>query len=99
MENAVRHARSRVRVDAAAGPPGAVAVEDDGPGVAAEDAQRILKRGERLDRGGSAGLGLAIVQDVLDAYGWRLDLGRSGLGGLAATLAPARPAAATPAAA
>jgi len=95
MENAARHARSRVRIDAAAGQPGAVAVEDDGPGVAPEDAKRILKRGARLDRGGSAGLGLAIVQDVLDAYGWHLNLGRSGLGGLAAVLGPGSPLAST----
>ena len=43
----------------------------------------------RLDeRGEGAGLGLAIVQDVLDAYGWRLELGRSDLGGLKATISP-----------
>ena len=46
-------------------------------------------RNLRLDqRGEGAGLGLAIVQDVLDAYGWRLDLARSELGGLKAAIAP-----------
>jgi len=35
-------------------------------------------------------LGLAIVQDVLDAYGWRLALSRSELGGLKATVSPGR---------
>ena len=49
----------------------------------------MLERGTRLDqRGDGAGLGLAIVQDVLNAYGWRLDLAQSELGGLKATIAP-----------
>ena len=52
---------------------------------------RVLERGVRVDErgGGSAGLGLAIVQDVLDAYGWKLDLSKSALGGLKATISPA----------
>ncbi|MCC7045126.1 MAG: HAMP domain-containing histidine kinase [Alphaproteobacteria bacterium] len=90
MENAARHARGRVRIRAADGARPTLTVEDDGPGVSVADRPRILERGRRLDgRGGDAGLGLAIVQDVLDAYGWRLELGDSPLGGLAATIAPA----------
>ncbi len=38
--------------------------------------------------GEGAGLGLAIVQDVLNAYGWSLDLAKSELGDLKATVAP-----------
>jgi signal transduction histidine kinase len=51
----------------------------------------VLERGIRLDeRSDGAGLGLAIVQDVLDSYGWRLVLGTSErLGGLKATIGPA----------
>lgn len=87
LENAARHARARVRV-AVSGP--AVVVADDGPGIAPEARTSVLARGVRLDqRAGGAGLGLAIVQDVLDAYGWSLDLGPSDLGGLKATIAPA----------
>ena len=89
LENAVRHARSRVRITIVADAQPGVLVEDDGPGVADSDRQRILERGRRLDSGGGAGLGLAIVQDVLDAYGWRLRLQQSRLGGLAASIAPA----------
>jgi signal transduction histidine kinase len=49
----------------------------------------MLERGARLDqRGDGAGLGLAIVQDVLNAYDWRLELAASDLGGLKATIAP-----------
>lgn len=89
LENAVRHAKSRVRIGA---PPDAsgmrITVEDDGPGIAEGVRSAALRRGGRLDERGSAGLGLAIVQDVLDAYGWTLDLAASELGGLSATIAP-----------
>ena len=59
------------------------------PGISPAQWPRVLERGIRLDeRGEGAGLGLAIVQDVLNAYGWRLDLAKSQLGGLKATIAP-----------
>ncbi len=49
----------------------AVAIEDDGEGIAAGARTRMLERGARLDeREEGAGLGLAIAQDVLEAYGW-----------------------------
>jgi signal transduction histidine kinase len=87
LENAARHAAQRVRVsvDAAA----SIVIEDDGPGISPAQWPRVLERGTRLDeRGEGAGLGLAIVQDVLNAYGWRLDLAKSQLGGLKAIMAP-----------
>ena len=89
LENAARHAARHVRISADAARP-AIVVEDDGPGIAPAERARVLERGARLDqRGEGAGLGLAIVQDVLSAYGWRLDLAASDLGGLKATIAPA----------
>lgn len=88
LENAVRHAASRVRISAAADG-SSITIEDDGPGIAPQDRTRVMQRGMRLDeRPGGTGLGLAIVQDVLDAYGWRLRLGSSSdLGGLQAVVA------------
>lgn len=89
LENAARHANGRVRIraDADAGP--AITVEDDGPGIAPAERSRMLERGARLDeRGDGAGLGLAIVQDVLSAYRWRLVLAGSEFGGLKAIVAP-----------
>jgi signal transduction histidine kinase len=90
IENATRHATSRVVVAAGAGPDGPwIVIEDDGKGIAVTARSRALERGIRLDqRGDGAGLGLAIVQDVLDAYRWQLHLGSSQLGGLKATIAP-----------
>lgn len=88
IENAARHAAGRVRVTTDDDRP-SVIVEDDGEGIEPAHLSRVLERGVRLDeRGGAAGLGLAIVQDVLDAYGWRLQLSVSELGGLKAAISP-----------
>ncbi len=88
LENATRHASSIVRITAAASPL-ALAVEDDGPGIPETQIGRVLERGGRLDeQGPGSGLGLAIVRDVLDAYGWKLRIGRSDLGGARVTIAP-----------
>lgn len=88
LENAARHAASTVRIVASAAPL-IVTVEDDGPGIPEAKIGRVLERGGRLDeQGPGSGLGLAIVQDVLEAYGWRLQIGRSELGGARITIAP-----------
>lgn len=87
LENAARHAHARVRITAL--PNASITIDDDGRGIAPEDRTAVLRRGTRLDERGGAGLGLAIVLDILDAYGWRLELGESALGGLAATFRPA----------
>ena len=90
IENAARHARGRVRVSGRVS--GGIDIDDDGPGVAPELRDVILRRGGRLDEAGDgAGLGLAIVQDILAAYGWRLDIGESPLGGLRASIDAAPP--------
>lgn len=87
IENAVRHAARSVRI--ADGSRLSLVVEDDGEGIEPSHLSRVLARGARLDeRGSGAGLGLAIVQDVLDAYGWGLELSRSELGGLKAVITP-----------
>lgn len=91
LENAARHAKSRVCITASSGPSGpSIVIEDDGPGIAPTARPQVVERGVRLDeRDEGAGLGLAIVQDVLDAYGWRFDLAASDrLGGLRVTIAP-----------
>jgi two-component system sensor histidine kinase PhoQ len=59
-------------------------IEDDGPGVPADQRERILQRGERLDRQNPGqGIGLAVVKDIIESYGAQLTLGASSLGGAA----------------
>jgi len=87
LENATRYATQRLRISA--GPQSSVIIEDDGTGITPTHLPRVLERGVRLDqRGEGAGLGLAIVQDVLTAYGWGLALEKSKLGGLRVMIAP-----------
>lgn len=83
IENASRYARSTIRIAAFADRAGQmIDVSDDGPGIAAADADRIAERGERLDESGGAGLGLAITTELVEAYGGHIRLGPSDLGGL-----------------
>jgi signal transduction histidine kinase len=89
MENACKWSRRRVRVSA--GPSGLgqmiAVVEDDGPGLPEDQREAVLKRGTRLDEDApGSGLGLSIVDDLTRAYGGRLTLGASDLGGLKAVL-------------
>lgn len=90
LENAFRHAASRVRISAEQLPAGmSVVVEDDGKGIAPPARSEVMQRGLRLDQcREGAGLGLAIVLDILEEYDWTLVLGESTLGGLKATIAP-----------
>ncbi len=84
IRNALRHGggdsggRIVVTVDRAA-----VAVDDSGPGIAADDRQRVLGRFERgADTGrGGAGLGLAIVTQVALAHHGGVTIEQSPLGG------------------
>lgn len=84
VENAAKWARSEVRIEVQrSGRSVVLSVEDDGPGVAPEHREEIVKQGVRLDtsRGGS-GLGLTIVSDLLERHGGEMQLSQSALGGL-----------------
>ena len=72
----------RVELNAGAGFCGFV-VEDDGPGISAEDRIRIGQRGVRTDETVPGhGIGLAMVQDTVEMYGGTLTIGESeALGG------------------
>jgi signal transduction histidine kinase len=78
LDNAVRHARSRIVVTLDDGADGVeLAVADDGPGVPPADRDRIFERFTRLDdarstRDGGAGLGLAIARDIAERHGGTL---------------------------
>jgi signal transduction histidine kinase len=87
LDNAVRHATSRVVVSVA-GRDGDVelAVADDGPGIAADDRARVFERFVRLDadrsRGnGGSGLGLAIARAVAERHGGTIEVADAALNG------------------
>ena len=85
LENAYRLSLGQVRVSLQQAPGQLVlCVEDDGPGVPGSQRERILKRGERLDRQHPGqGIGLAVVKDIIDSYDAELSLDDSTLGGAA----------------
>jgi signal transduction histidine kinase len=74
LENAALHAASRIDVAVASGGGDAtVSVTDDGPGIPEADRERVFDRFVRLDpdrsrSGGGAGLGLAIVREIVAAH-------------------------------
>jgi two-component system, OmpR family, sensor kinase len=86
IENALRHTppgtEIRVATCASAGQVELV-VEDNGPGVPPELAPTLFERFVRGagDRGGSFGLGLAIVQAVAQSHGGSVSLESSRIGG------------------
>jgi signal transduction histidine kinase len=83
LDNARKHARSRVRVFGSAQEGGPrICFDDDGPGIPAEDRERLVMRGERAISGGEgSGLGLSIVVEALERYGLQLSIEESSFGG------------------
>jgi signal transduction histidine kinase len=87
MENACKWASTRVLVMVLTKPGLTLLIEDDGPGLTAEQCTEATGRGIRLDESAPGhGLGLAIVRDLSHLYGGTLSLERSALGGVAARL-------------
>lgn len=95
--NAIRHAgpTCRIRLTLSSNLRGGrirLGVEDDGPGIAVDDLEKVRSRFVSLGGTAGTGLGLAIVEAVARSHGGTLHLARSDLGGLAATLdLPAAP--------
>lgn len=85
LENAYRLCLGTVKVSlSVSGGSCLLSVEDDGPGVPREQRALIIKRGERLDTlNPGQGIGLAVVQDIIDSYDGELTLDDSSLGGAA----------------
>jgi two-component system, OmpR family, sensor kinase len=81
LDNARRHARSRIEVrarlvdDPDGSPIVEVRVVDDGPGVPPEAANLIFERFATLDGQGGSGLGLPIARTLARAQGGELTLG------------------------
>lgn len=88
LDNAGKWATSRTRLSFVDGPQHfTIRVEDDGPGIQAQQREDVLQRGTRLDEQVSGhGLGLGIVEQIVNYHGGKLTLGISTLGGLSVTL-------------
>jgi signal transduction histidine kinase len=86
VDNAVRHAKSRIDITVQPVDGNAILrIADDGPGIPMADRSRIFDRFVRLDsdrsrKAGGAGLGLAIVAEIAAAHGAtvRVDDGPNG---------------------
>ncbi|HHA2435089.1 TPA: ATP-binding protein [Stenotrophomonas maltophilia] len=85
--NALRHARSQVEVSLV-GVSGraCLRVDDDGPGIAEADREKVMRPFTRLDDSrsrdtGGFGLGLAIVSRIAVRHGGELRISRATLGG------------------
>ena len=62
-------------------------IDDDGPGIAADQRDAVMHRGVRADEQvPGSGLGLAIVDDLTRLYDGRVELGESPQGGLQVVL-------------
>ena len=88
VDNAFKYGRKQVRVSgrvigAEEARPGLeLRVEDDGPGIDEAQWSKLLQRGVRGDeRVEGHGLGLAIVTELVTAYGGEVSIGHSDLGG------------------
>jgi signal transduction histidine kinase len=102
LDNAIRHARTRVGLAVTAEDASVVVrITDDGPGIPAADLERVFERFTRLDDArarddGGVGLGLAIVADLVRGHGGTVAL-TDGTPGLMATVRiPYRTAPASP---
>ena len=64
-----------------------IIIEDDGPGIPEDQYKNVFKPFFRLDKSRSlnqsgVGLGLAIVEDIVNSHGGNIQLGKSNFGGL-----------------
>ena len=62
-------------------------IEDDGPGIPEDQHKNVFKPFVRLDKSrnlnkSSVGLGLAIVEDIINSHGGNIQLGKSKYNGL-----------------
>jgi signal transduction histidine kinase len=87
IDNALRHAAGKVQVTAETVDTAVrVEVADDGPGIPAEERERVFDRFVRLDGSrnrntGSSGLGLAIAREITTAHHGRITIGDNPSGG------------------
>ncbi|MBZ0104362.1 MAG: GHKL domain-containing protein [Sulfuricella denitrificans] len=88
LDNACKWCKTRVELHACmeAGQL-TLTVEDDGPGIPAQEAERILQRGVRADQSTPGqGIGLAVAASIVQAYEGNIRISTSPLGGASVTV-------------
>lgn len=87
LDNAVRHARTRIEVvvEKVPGDGLRIAVRDDGDGIPSESLAHVFERFYRLDtardrESGGSGIGLAIAKALVGAHGGRITAQSAGRG-------------------
>lgn len=91
IDNALKYGR-RADIEVSADPANVfVRVEDDGPGIPQDFREILLEPFVRVEASrnrdtGGAGLGLAIVQNLVEAHGGRVEIGEAALGGARVTV-------------
>jgi two-component system, OmpR family, sensor kinase len=87
LDNALRHARSRVSLTLTAGGDWArLTVADDGPGIATDEREQVFEpfyRSDRARAGHGAGLGLSIARWIVEQHRGRILAGQGPDGGAA----------------
>lgn len=92
IDNAIRYGPVGGKIRVRTGTRGMhsyISVEDEGPGIAPEQREGVFERFSRLRTNLSAegcGIGLSIVQAVVEMHRGQIDLGGSELGGLMVTV-------------
>jgi signal transduction histidine kinase len=82
MENAIKHGPEGNDVRITCGPGCVIKIDDSGPGLNVDDAERLFQPFERGETGADgSGLGLAIVKIAVDLHRGSIKVGRSPLGG------------------
>ncbi|HEY4746799.1 MAG TPA: HAMP domain-containing sensor histidine kinase [Steroidobacteraceae bacterium] len=82
-ENAIKHTPAGASVEITVEGDGTVRVCDEGPGIGDNERELLFRRFWRRDRKrpGSTGLGLSIVQRIVEAHGGRIALANRSAGG------------------
>lgn len=94
IENALRHcpAGSRIKLGLTIENGAAVAtVEDNGPGIPAEERERVFRRLYRLEKSRTSpgtGLGLSLVRAIVDLHGGEIRIEDAGPGLRVVTVSP-----------
>lgn len=82
IQNALEHGRSSGQISVRVTKEAVIEVEDDGPGIPIPDREKVLEPFHRLrPHHVGTGLGLHLVQRILELHGARLTIGTGQLGG------------------